>query len=61
MKTILKVVSIIAIVLGGLAIFESLFGEGSMYGFLGGGLFFIQGVFALIYIKEVENSKGRKK
>jgi hypothetical protein len=57
MKTTLKVFSIIAVVLGSLAIFEVFFGEGDVYGLIGGGLFITQGILSLTYIKQVENQE----
>ena len=57
MRKALKVVSIIAIVFGGLAILSAFgeTGEDVGYTFLGGAMFAAQGILALIYIKQVDN------
>ena len=49
MRTLLQVVSWIGIVVGGLAILGS---EGDYYALVGGGLFFTQGLVALIYLNK---------
>lgn len=52
MRMALKVTSIIAISLGGLAI---LFSDGDFNAILGGIMFTGQGIISLLYIKEIDN------
>ena len=55
MRQALKIFSIIAVVLGGLAMFGAAAQEdmeGAIYSLLGGGLFLAQGILALVYIKQ---------
>ena len=49
MEKALKVLSWICVVLGALAVLQSL-AEFEIYGLIGGGLFFSQGLLALLYI-----------
>jgi len=48
MKTTLKTFSIICIILGALAIIDSI--ESGIAAFIGGGLFLTQGILSLVYI-----------
>lgn len=56
MQTTLKIIAWVEIVIGGLAIFNSLSSE-DFYAFVGGALFLGAGVIALLYIKEVSARK----
>jgi len=52
METALKTVSIIAIIIGALAIVG---GEGDYYAFIGGAFFATQGILSLVYISKTKN------
>ena len=53
MKDALKVFSFIGVILGMLAMMGSLF-DADFYALVGGGLFFTQGLLALLYINQQE-------
>ena len=57
MKKALQIMSWVAVVLGGLAIlggFSETTAEEAMFAFVGGLLFGVEGLLALLYIKQVE-------
>jgi len=59
MKKALQIMSWVAIVLGALAIlggFSETTGEGAMTAFVGGLLFGVEGLLAILYIKQTEKT-----
>lgn len=57
MKTAIKTIAIISIVIGSLAILGSLGDADFGYAFIGGSLFLAQGILNLIFIKNCEYKK----